>query len=196
MTLILPVNHQSHRFMFQCAGAPRVSGFSIHTVAVSPTDTETIADTVEDIMQTEQLTVAGAFASSYIYLGQNTTQMLLSGPQLVQLPANITGTAGPAVPPANCAVLVRKNTGGGGRRNRGRFYLPACYLPENLVDPAGIIDAGSRAEIQGKVSAVLSALDTAGFPMRLLHSSPDDVPTDVISLVVQSRMATQRLRMR
>jgi hypothetical protein len=105
--------------------------------------------------------------------------------------------------PQNCAMLVRKNTALGGRRNRGRMFVPGI-LNEASVTATGIIDPSSLAILQGQQALFLAYLASAGgslpaIPMVLLHStglSPVPDPTPVTSLTIDNVISTQRRRLR
>lgn len=100
--------------------------------------------------------------------------------------------------PPNCSTLVSKNTGRAGRKYRGRFFLPGL-LAENEVDNLGNIGAGTLSAFQSDVNSFLSdatgsvPLDTYG--LVLLHSG-STTPTDLVSLTVKQKIATQRRRLR
>lgn len=116
---------------------------------------------------------------------------------------SVPGTGGSnATLPQNCSLIVKKTTGFGGRKFRGRFYMPPISLAEADVNNVGMIDSGVAAAIQGYVDAwisdTLSALGvicgtTAVF---LLHSSASPVPTEVTGIQVENQIATQRRRLR
>lgn len=95
----------------------------------------------------------------------------------------------------NSCVLVRKNTGVGGRANRGRMFSPPINLSEAKVSKAGVIDPVDQAAIQADWSSFLTELNTAGYSMVILHSDPLLAPTIVNSLTVESIIATQRRRL-
>lgn len=105
-----------------------------------------------------------------------------------------TGTlTGQGVQP-NTALLVTKATGFGGRRGRGRMYWPG--IQDAVIDDYGNLTSGTAATFQTKFDAFLTSLDTAGIPMVLLHDSPTPSPYPVSSLIVQTKVATQRRRLR
>lgn len=103
--------------------------------------------------------------------------------------------------PQNCALLVRKNTDFGGRRNSGRCFLPGV-LAENQVSSVGIIDAPDVGDLDATAALWLAALADVGgepTPMVILHSTgittmPD--PTPVTSLTCDNVISTQRRRLR
>jgi hypothetical protein len=113
-----------------------------------------------------------------------------------EVAATIPGTSGSEPLPPNVSVLVAKNTAMGGRMGKGRLFLPG--LPEGSTPGGGVVAATPLAEVQGKMNALLTNLRDANIPMVLLHSKVGviELPLEVTSLTVQSRMATQRRRLR
>lgn len=99
----------------------------------------------------------------------------------------------------NTAVLVRKQGDLGGRRNRGRMYIPGLAL-RTLVSPAGVIDSAFLADLQTNLTDFLDNLDslTEPGPMTLvtLHSSGTPTPASITTLTAQPKLATQRRRLR
>jgi hypothetical protein len=94
---------------------------------------------------------------------------------------------------SNTAYLVRKNTSLGGRKGRGRMYLPGVV--ESTVGSDGAIDPTPLASLQLEVTGFGNVLTLGSLPMVLLHNDAT-APTPVTSLVVQGRVATQRRRLR
>lgn len=115
-----------------------------------------------------------------------------------------TGSSSGQKLPSNCALLVDKNTGIGGRKNRGRFFLPGI-LNENQVDMNGVIQPGVVGAFQTAANTFLDTLNTTtvppadpNTPMTILHNAGGVVPTPtpVNSLSVQGIISTQRRRLR
>lgn len=106
--------------------------------------------------------------------------------------ANAAGTRGAGMEVPNTCVLVKKTTGLAGRENRGRMYCSG--LIEGDRDHSNL-DAGGLAQWQASVDAFLEDLETALLPMVILHNSVT-APTNVDALIVESRLATQRGRLR
>lgn len=105
----------------------------------------------------------------------------------------ITGSlSGTALPP-NCAYLLKKVTGLSGRPYQGRMYIPG--VPEASVNEGGFLESADLASLQINATQFLGALATAGYPMVLLHTAVLP-PTPVTSLIVDTRIGTQRRRMR
>jgi hypothetical protein len=105
--------------------------------------------------------------------------------------------------PPNCALLVHKTSARGGRRGRGRMYLP-WFVDETECDEAGVILPASVTQYQTSMNTFRGALSTGGNPMVLLHqpSEPGTVhpttpgpPNVVTGLVVDRIIATQRRRL-
>lgn len=115
-----------------------------------------------------------------------------------------TGVASGGGMPANCALLLKKRTARGGRRGRGRIFLPWGQV-ETKVDEAGKITNADVTAAQLGVTSWFNQLATNNVPMVVLHSesSPDNkhgptapgAPDLVTGLVVDAVIATQRRRM-
>ncbi len=99
-----------------------------------------------------------------------------------------------SVPPA-VAFLIRKTTATGGKRGRGRFYLPWAIATANL-DEGGNIAGASVTAMQSAVTSFLTTLATGGIatPMVLLHQVGSSTPSLVTALTADPRAATQRRR--
>jgi hypothetical protein len=97
--------------------------------------------------------------------------------------------------PPSVAVLVRKSTSTGGKRGRGRFYLPWC-LATTSVDEAGNVASAAQANLQTKCDSFKSQLAaTPSFmPLVLLHQVGSSTPSLITGLTVDGRVATQRRR--
>lgn len=150
----------------------------------------------------------------HILAGQSTDMTLESvrgtfgtdgvDPILVEFPSGAQGAASAAMLPQNCALLVRKNTALGGRRNRGRMYIPGI-VPEGQVNNVGIITPQVFNGLQVQMNNFLKSISGEGnegdLPLVpvVLHNfklgAPLD-PTPITSLSVQNPIATQRRRLR
>jgi hypothetical protein len=111
----------------------------------------------------------------------------------------LAGTASGNQVVQNTAVLCRKLTGVGGRRNRGRMFGPAPL--EDHVSSDGVMSATGREAWRVNFEALLpgGAIHTAfGFlddPV-LFHDTGSQTPTPITDLIVDLRVATQRRRLR
>lgn len=94
------------------------------------------------------------------------------------------------------SVMVKKVTAFGGKAGRGRMFVPG--LVEGAVTAAGLIDTSPLAAWQAEADEFFDACVAIDLPPVLLHGegSPLVVPSPVLSLVVDPRVATQRRRNR
>lgn len=154
----------------------------------------------------DQQTADGAITTIHVKLGPDET-----GPSAV-FSTNIPGTQNVACVPANVSALIHKTTSLGGRRGRGRMYLP--LLPEANVDDSSLLLSAARTGIQTAITAFLAGLVAADIQMALEHSpsydwaivngqprriptgDPVPDPTLVTAASVESTVATQRRRLR
>lgn len=97
----------------------------------------------------------------------------------------------------NTAWLVHKRTARGGRRGRGRIFIP-WSVPETGVDEAGTIDTSSLNSMQTALTAWFDALAAGGEPMYLLHNpglTSMGPPDRVTALEADRIISTQRRRL-
>lgn len=122
------------------------------------------------------------------------------------------GAAGGASTAPNISTLVTKRTLLGGRRGKGRLYMPG--LVEANVDQAGLLLGTYVTGLQTTMDSWLADLSTRTIPLYLEHEPtstwiivdgrprrfpslvPAPAPTAVVSLAVSPTAATQRRRMR
>lgn len=120
-------------------------------------------------------------------------------PIVVEAPTSKAFVGGDAVPP-NCAFLLQKRTALGGRKHRGRMFLPGCNF--NLIDQVGNVTSGGMTSLQTAATAFLGAINGDGLTpitsMVILHDAGLGAidPTPVTSLTIASKIATQRRRLR
>jgi hypothetical protein len=122
-----------------------------------------------------------------------------AGPQFTQANIVLGSNVGSSLPP-NTAGLIQKRTALGGRRNRGRNYIPG--VPVSDVNQAGVWGTGIQAQWQTAANnwlaqtAAISSVDE----VVIFHSTPPLapglLPTPVTSMVVPGKVATQRRRLR
>lgn len=102
------------------------------------------------------------------------------------------GLSGEPEPPQVC-FLIKKRTASGGRKNRGRLYLPGCETQN--VDLNGSVTPAQQGNLNGAFMDHLDFLATNDSPMVILHGD-ETAPTDVTSLLCDGVVATQRRRLR
>jgi hypothetical protein len=127
----------------------------------------------------------------------------------VSTAAGTRGTLATTSLPPNCAVLIKKGTGFGGRNNRGRWYLPWA-MNDNAVDETGLITGADLTRVQDDCNDWMTfwAGLSPGSTFTLAHREYDrpwDQPgrqlvsvepgNDITTLVAEPIIATQRRRM-
>jgi len=123
-----------------------------------------------------------------VKLGPNAT-----GPSAISV-SGVTGSINSAGTSPAQALLVRKHTALGGRRHRGRMYVPGFY--EGNFNSAGAADSTWLATMQTSFNDFYAAMITAGVDLTLLHADGVISPTTITSLEVEVTMGTQRRRQR
>lgn len=109
--------------------------------------------------------------------------------------AAVTGTSSGTRPPNNTAALVTKQTSVAGRRGRGRMFIPG-FIPAVNVNEAGVIESAVRTVRQGLLDDWFEKCQVENLEMVILHSSAPATPAVLDGLRLESKMATQRRRMR
>lgn len=112
----------------------------------------------------------------------------------------------------NTAYLVNKVTALGGRRHRGRMFLPGVF--DGAVDDSGIVAGATVTQVQVALDDFLVSMGVFGLSLVILHSpsyvwglvggqprriyssaTPPE-PTPVTALTMTGMVATQRRRLR
>ena len=118
----------------------------------------------------------------------------------------LTGGSSDTTVPPQVALLAKKTTPLGGKKNRGRTYWP-FILPTNKVNETGVIDATFQSSVQTNFTAFLNQLVTDTTPMCISHKT-FNVPLPphyvvgihtgplVTQYQVENLVATQRRRVR
>lgn len=116
-----------------------------------------------------------------------------------ELPGGTLGTDGGSLPPPNCAVLVQKHTIMGGRKGRGRTYLPGISSVSGGLDSAGNYTQAKAdqvtAAMEGWRTDITAGNTGPGATPVLLHSDAT-TPYEITSFVATLKLATQRRRLR
>ncbi len=128
--------------------------------------------------------------------------------QAIATGAAVAGTYANAMPPSQVAVLVKKGSGLGGRKNRGRTYFP-WFIAESDVDNVGHITGGVVTTLQALMTGFIGDMGaTYGTPMVISNKTlAIDIVTGkpyvtaitrgplVTSYTVEDIVATQRRRL-
>lgn len=112
-----------------------------------------------------------------------------------EFPLNIDGTDLVPRTPPNVAVLLRKVTGLGGRKNRGRMYWPS--VAESTIDDTGTL-LGSTITAFNDIWETWKDLweTTEGLGQQVILHQSETAPTPITGYACQNLAATQRRRLR
>lgn len=93
------------------------------------------------------------------------------------------------------SALVQKRTAFGGRKNRGRFYLPG--IAEGRLDQSGVFTSAFVDDLTDSLELFRTELIAASLDPVVLHAVPSADPIrPITALLPQSVAATQRRRQR
>jgi len=134
--------------------------------------------------------------ATYTCVGVTVTTMVDGDPLSATVGINVTGDLAGGANPPQCASLITKNTARGGRKGRGRWYLPiGIVLSESGVSPAGTISSIELGDLQDCLDSFYAALIAEDLIPLLFHS--DGTAGNVItSFTAGNTIATQRRRLR
>lgn len=198
MALVIPPGFAQHRLRYRLTNDPEEMIITLGTEIGELTDPNLLASAIFNLAST---TISGAaemyptwtFVGVDTYIGQDG-----GDPTIGTYNGNLVGTRTVAAqPPNNCAVLIRKTSAFGGRRNRGRFYFPPMSLGETAVNENGVIAGPTLTGLQANFTEFYDQLvfDDLYNPV-ILHSVAPFTPTPVTAFQVQAQIATRRKRMR
>lgn len=138
---------------------------------------------------------AAMMVSGWIFEGVGVT-IMRGGVEFVgQWMVQKVGSQGASSLPVNCAFLVRKTTTRGGRKGRGRMFLPPTRGGEDQVNIAGVLDPNLVIGVTNACEAARVAMVTAGVSPALLHED-GSTPNLISGLACASILGTQRRRLR
>jgi len=171
-------------------GAECTMGFFHGEIAGTPQDA---AIALYDIWQDRMIPLQCdelSLLSCLVKFGPNDT-----GNQFEQVATTAGAATGEFSTPAT-AVLVTKQTIIGGRKGRGRMYVPG--LPEADLLPGGVIPGPTVDAWNAALSDLLDDMEAAGLFPRLLHGvyDPQPDPYNILAMTASNKAATQRRRQR
>lgn len=148
--------------------------------------------------------VLGDLWEDFISLGSRfCNNLLFTAAKTLENPGGVSGLAtyaalgtrtGTALPP-QVAALARKNSLTGGRRGRGRTYLPGLEITQTTE--GGFLVSAQQGALQGGIESVRTGAASAGLPLVILHDDGGlTIPSGITSFEVQAILATQRRRIR
>nr|CRY96835.1 hypothetical protein [uncultured prokaryote] len=203
MSLLIPIGYLHAVYEFTLAGDSEPMVVTCGHEIDTPSGANSV-DSADDLFISFADIVTATMASSYT-LQRVTTYSGNDGPTIVtdSTEAPVAGAAfGGDCVPQNTAMLIRKRTDLAGRRGRGRMYLPG--VPETLVSAVGTLTPAYVEDLQDAFDAWYIELTSASgnrfYPPVVLHRSEgigtEPEPTPIATFVVESKVATQRRRLR
>jgi hypothetical protein len=196
MGIQLPVGGRQATFRWSLAGDPDEMVSTLGYVNSGATTIDFDAESAWNAATgTGSIAAAGNMFNAYTFVGVTAYEMTSGGLLVGEFTSPVVGTGGGNPLPSNCAVLVHKRTALGGRRGRGRMYLPPFTAGELDVGPSGVIDGPDYTAIQDELDVFYGLMVSNDLQPSLYHS--DGGSGNIItSLVLDTRIATQRRRMR
>lgn len=199
MSIVIPEGFANATFVYSCSGTAHESTFSIGFKAdegplPAPAD---LAEELYGIWLAESNPGQQDWLSTYWNLEAcSVTYMTDTGPLVGEFVEHTNGTYVSAPMPINCAWLISKNTAAGGRKNRGRLYLPAgIYGAESEVNQVGEFSSATVTFMQAAWDHFRSDLSEADRIPVLFHSD-GSAPTTITSFSANGMISTQRRRLR
>lgn len=190
------------RYKFTCVGVPHVMGFSSGHLFTDPIAPDPALD-LGVRFATTVLDNGGGMGTQWTFSGVDLIIEQVSGPPLAyEWSTAVVGTLSVNSAPPNCSMLIQKRTGNAGRNMRGRIFMPPAMIFDADIDAAGNMGGTLVAAHQLLWTEWLTESSSAGVALMLIHlydpelSEPTVAPTPITQLVVQSKLATQRRRLR
>jgi hypothetical protein len=198
MGIIIPEGFYNASFIFTCTGSVRqkVTSLGIEVTSLTPPTPAALATSLRNIfIGGGRPFAAASMTDDYVFTGISVTRTVGGFPVIGTDMTPTAGTSAADSPPSNCAVIVKKVTAAGGRKNRGRLFVPVGVLGEASVDASGFMSAGSRTAYQTQWDAAFAAMVSADLHPALFHSSAL-AATPITAFSVESQIGTQRRRLR
>ena len=191
-----PLGYADVSVWITIATSTRPSAITFGVDAGEQSVTEVFNDVVASLQVSSGIRIklanTAAFSRVRVALGTDDDEDLVYDAAMNQPGSHVVEVA-----PPNCALLVHKRTARGGRRGRGRLFMP-WFLNEAKVTSSGMIDASEQVSLQTPFNVWFADLATRGIPMVLLHQggdTPPGPPNLVTSLAVDPMNSTQRRRL-
>lgn len=201
MTLEIPVGHMQVAYRFLLAGdsEPMVTtmGYRLDDTPSLQNQVDQLRDNFVTAWPVAQRNTQWTFLGCVARVGQDG-----GPPVIVESPASSVGTNSTGTTlPNNISLLVKKQTGIGGRAHRGRCFVPPFNLVGVDVDQRGYLQSGWLSAHTSRITGWLGYGITGTLRPRpvILHDdgiATPSTPTLLTAVVLDARVATQRRRLR
>lgn len=187
----VPNGYLNIRFFSRRSGVDHDCEFAIgwEKAAADLDDLEPVYDAYVTFGQAIGWTTSIAFTGIQVVEGTSS----LSEPITHDFTGSDTGSGSSLLAPPMVTFLAAKRTLSGGRRGRGRSFIP--HVQEAASNNAGEVDPTFRAGAQDALDDFFTAIGTwSGGGSRLLHQN-GSTPSTITSVTFETHVATQRRRM-
>lgn len=172
-----------------------ISTFGIRP-AVLFDDLDDIRAAVESAILATGFLTAPNILNGWAFNGFELVRATATGDESLEWINPIVGTLAGGGFASNTAVLIQKRTGLGGRRHRGRMFLPPILFADIGADNNGFLTPALLANLTSTFDFFMTNLEDAEVPMVLHHGGVALDSQLVTSLAPAPQLATQRRRMR
>lgn len=181
-------------------GIPEQSRFSytqVGAVITTPPYTQAHADVAVDVLAQnidDIISAAASCTGGFVLVGNDGGSIRFD----VSLATPVVGDRATTAASPQVACLVKKNTALGGRRNRGRMFIP--WPAEGDIGNNGRLTPAALTALDG-VATNLANLDAGGSSggnfssLVVLHDSGPFPPTAITGFSASPVVATQRRRL-
>lgn len=185
----IPVGFAQATFIFTGAAAPNGAAT---TLGLDPVSSDPV-DIAELLASAWAANIDAVFSANL----QLSSILVKMGPNETgnfhELAVGNVGAVSGSCDPPNTAWLIHKITATGGRRGRGRMFIPGVFAAN--TNDAGVIDSGTFTALTSSWDAFYEDLVSNNVPPALLHSDSTP-PYAITGLTVDPVVATQRRRLR
>jgi hypothetical protein len=191
--MLIPEDYAQVNHFFTGAGMPRGGQVTYGVLLIAGATPTQVATEVSNIFEARwKSAMPSSITHSKVRVkfGPNEDGPFVDGG------SSFAGTYSTAVDSPQVAVLMRKDTGFGGRHGSGRLFMP--IVPEADTQSGGNIDPTALAALQSRATTWIADLLAGTYVdgMHLLHNAAPPNPYLVTGLSVQQLLATQRRRIR
>lgn len=196
MGILLPTGGAFAAFRWTLAGDPQEM---VSTLGFVNDGTNTVDYDAESAWNAAvgsgSIAIAPNMFNQYTFMGVTVYRQEAGGLLVGDFTFPVVGSGGGNPLPSNCSILVHKRTSLGGRRGRGRMFLPPFTCGEIATSPSGVISSPDYGAIQDELDSFYDLMVANDLQPSLYHSDGGS-GTIISSLQLDPMISTQRRRMR